>query len=130
MDWAHTAQWAGRILLALYMAVGVWNNTTGFNDTIGLMKNKIGLPIPTVLLPIVIVLEAVSVVCLFIPATAMWTALLLALWCVIAPSLAHTWWQMEAGPMPVGEMRFLHKNLWYGNLAITGGYLLLAFTPI
>jgi uncharacterized membrane protein YphA (DoxX/SURF4 family) len=130
MDWMHVAQWVGRILLALYMAVGVWNNTTGFDDTIGLMKNKIGLPMPTVLLPIVIVLEVVAVVCLFIPAAAMDAAILLAIWCVIAPSLAHTWWQMPAGKMPVGEMRFLHKNLWYGNLAIAGGYLLLAFTPI
>jgi uncharacterized membrane protein YphA (DoxX/SURF4 family) len=130
MDWVHTAQWAGRILLAIYMAVGVWNNTTGFNDTIGLMTNKIGLPMPRVLLPIVVVLEAVATICLFIPAAAMYSALLLALWCATVPSLAHTWWQMPAGAMPVGEMRFLHKNLWYGNLAIAGGYLLLAFTPM
>ena len=129
MGWAHVAEWVGRCLLALYMAVGVWNNTTGFADTIGLMKNKIGLPMPAVLLSIVIVYEIVSVVCLFIPATAMYSALILALWCVVAPSLAHTWWQMPAGPMPVGEMRFLHKNLWFGNLAIAGGYLVLAFTP-
>jgi uncharacterized membrane protein YphA (DoxX/SURF4 family) len=131
MDSVHILQWVGRILLALYMAVGVWNNTTGFADTIGLMKNKIGLPMPTVLLPIVIVLEAVAVVCLFVSdVAAMYAAIGLALWCVVAPSLAHTWWQMEKGPMPVGEMRFLHKNLWYGNLAIAGGYLLLAFTPM
>lgn len=130
MDAVHTLQWVGRILLALYMAVGVWNNSTGFADTIGLMKNKIGLPMPTVVLPIVIVLEIAAVVCLFIPAAATIDCILLALWCVLAPSLAHTWWQMEKGPMPVGEMRFLHKNLWYGNLAIAGGYLLLAFTPM
>ena len=130
MDWVHVAQLVGRILLALYMAVGVWNNTTGFGDTIGLMTDKIGLPMPKVLLSIVIVYEIASVICLFIPSTAMYAALLLALWCVVAPSLAHTWWQMPAGPMPVGEMRFLHKNLWYGNLAIAGGYLVLAFTPV
>lgn len=130
MDWAQAAQWAGRILLALYMAVGVWNNTTGFNDTIGLMTHKIGLPMPRVLLPIVILFEAVATVCLFIPAAAMYAALILALWCATVPSLAHTWWQFPAGPMPVGEMRFLHKNLWFGNFAIAGGYLLLAFTPM
>ena len=132
MPWVreHAAEWAGRILLALYMAVGVWNNTTGFADTIGLMTHKIGLPMPRVLLPIVIVLEAVAVMCLFVPGGRDVAALVLALWCAIVPSLAHTWWQMEEGPMPVGEMRFLHKNLWYGNLAIAGGYLLLAFTPM
>jgi putative oxidoreductase len=125
----HELQLLGRALLALYMLVGVWNNTTGFADTVGLM-NKIGLPAPRVLLPIVIIYEVVSVICLFLPATAMYSALLLAVWCVVAPSLAHTWWNMPAGKMPVGEMRFLHKNLWFGNLAIAGGYLILAFTPI
>jgi putative oxidoreductase len=119
----------GRVLLALYMVVGVWNNTTGFEDTVGLMK-AIGLPLPRLILPIVILYEIVSVVCLFIPATAMYSAVVLAIWCVVAPSLAHTWWKMPAGRMPVGEMRFLHKNLWFGNLAIAGGYLILAFTPM
>lgn len=114
----------GRVLLALYMLVGVWNNTAGFNDTIGLMKT-IGLPAPRLLLPIVIVYELVSVVCLFIAATAMWSAILLAAWCVIVPTLAHPWWRM-----PKSFEQFLHKNLWFGNLAIAGGYLLLAFTPL
>ncbi|MGH6989946.1 MAG: DoxX family protein [Stellaceae bacterium] len=119
----------GRVLLALYMVVGVWNNITGFGDTVGLMK-VIGLPLPRVLLPIVILYEAASVVCLFIPSVAIYSALVLAVWCVVVPSLAHTWWKMPAGKMPVGEMRFLNKNLWFANLAIAGGYLLLAFTPM
>jgi putative oxidoreductase len=115
----------GRALLALYMLVGVWNNTTGFNDTVAMMKDQIGLPLPRVLLPIVIVYEIVSVIALFIPQSAMYSALVLAAFCVVAPTLAHPWWKM-----PASLEQFLHKNLWFGNIAIAGAFLILAFTPI
>jgi uncharacterized membrane protein YphA (DoxX/SURF4 family) len=115
----------GRVLLALYMAVGVWNNTTGFKDTVEMMEKQIGLPMPRVLLPIVIAYEAVSVVALFFAQSAMYSALVLAVFCVVAPTLAHPWWRM-----PASFERFLHKNLWFGNLAIAGAFLILAFTPI
>ena len=62
MGWEHIAQLAGRVLLALYMLVGVWNNTTGFGDTVQMMAKEIGLPVPQILLPIVIVYEIVSVI--------------------------------------------------------------------
>jgi putative oxidoreductase len=115
----------GRALLALYMLVGVWNNTTGFNATIEMMEKQIGLPMPRVLLPIVIVYEVVSAVALFFPQSAMYSALVLALFCITAASLAHPWWKM-----PASFEQFLHKNLWFGNLAIAGAFLVLAFTPI
>jgi uncharacterized membrane protein YphA (DoxX/SURF4 family) len=125
MGWEHIAQLLGRLLLALYMLVGVWNNTTGFSDTVQMMAKEIGLPLPQVLLSIVIVYEIVSVICLFIPQTATYSALILALFCVVAPTLAHPWWRM-----PRSFEQFLHKNLWFGNIAIAGAFLILAFTPI
>lgn len=115
----------GRALLALYMLVGVWNNTTGFKDTVEMMEKQIGLPFPRILLPIVIIYEIVSVVALFIPETAMYSALVLAAFCVVAPTLAHPWWKM-----PASFEQFLHKNLWFANLAIAGAFLILAFTPL
>jgi uncharacterized membrane protein YphA (DoxX/SURF4 family) len=124
-DVAHSLELLGRALLALYILVGVWNNTTGFNATVEMMEKQIGLPMPRLLLPIVVVYEIISVICLFIPRTAMYSSLILALFCVVAPTMAHPWWKM-----PPSFEQFLHKNLWFGNLAIAGAFLILAFTPI
>jgi uncharacterized membrane protein YphA (DoxX/SURF4 family) len=115
---------AGRALLAVYVLVGAWNNTTDFKPTLAVMRT-LRLPLPVILLPIVILYEIVSVVALFIPRTAMISALVLALFCVVAPTLFHPFWTM-----PPSFERFLHKVHWVANIAIAGAFLVLATIPV
>jgi len=113
-------QLVGRILLAVYMCIGAYNNTVGFTPTVAQMRT-LHLPYPQLLLPVVIIYEVVSAVLLFIPPYAMYSALLLALFCVVAPTLFHPFWTM-----PDNFERFLHKNLFFANITIAGAMLMLA----
>lgn len=109
----------GRILLAGYMLVGAWNNSTGFNPTVEQMT-KLRLPQPALLLRAVIVFEIVAAVALFIPRVANFSALMLAVFCIVAPTLFHPFWTM-----PPSFEQFLHKNLFFANIAVAGGMFAL-----
>jgi uncharacterized membrane protein YphA (DoxX/SURF4 family) len=111
----------GRILLAGYMCVGAYNNFTGFAPTVEQMT-KLRLPFPNLLLPAVIVFEVVAAVALFIPQVASYSALILAVFCVVAPTLFHPFWTM-----PPSFEQFLHKNLFFANIAVAGGMLSLVW---
>jgi uncharacterized membrane protein YphA (DoxX/SURF4 family) len=113
-------KWVGRIMLALYMCIGAYNNAVGFAPTVEQMR-KLHLPLPTVVLPLVIVFEVVASAALFVPRAAMYSALALALFCVVAPTLFHPFWTM-----PDNFERFLHKNLFFANITIAGVFLMLA----
>jgi uncharacterized membrane protein YphA (DoxX/SURF4 family) len=109
-----------RIMFAIYMWIACYNNTTGFTSTVGMLR-ALKIPAPTLIMPIVIVFELIAPILLFIPPYATYSALLLALFCVVAPTIAHAFWTM-----PDNFERFLHKNLFFANITIATGFLMLS----
>jgi uncharacterized membrane protein YphA (DoxX/SURF4 family) len=109
----------GRLLLALYICAGAYNNTTGFAPTVEMMRT-LKLPAPALLLRLVIAFEIVAAICLFVPPLASYAALLLAVFCMVAPTLFHPFWTM-----PQSFERFLHQNLFLANIAVGGAMFLL-----
>lgn len=108
----------GRVLLAAYMCIGAFNNSTGFTPTVDMLR-KIGMPAPKVIMPVVIVFEVAGAIALFTP-VASYAAILLAIFCVVAPTVAHPFWSF-----PPSFERFLHMNLFFANIAVAGGMLSL-----
>jgi len=109
-----------RLMFAIYMFIAAYNNTTGFGPTVAMMRG-LKLPVPSLILPLVIVFEIVAPIALFIPSVATYAAILLAIFCVVAPSIAHAFWTM-----PDNFERFLHKNLFFANITIATGFLMLS----
>jgi putative oxidoreductase len=108
----------GRVLLAGYMCVGAFNNSTGFTPTVEMLRG-IGMPAPKLIMSIVIPFEILGAIALFTP-IAPYAAILLAIFCVVAPTVAHPFWTM-----PPSFERFLHMNLFFANIAVAGGMLSL-----
>lgn len=110
---------AGRLLIAaLFLPAGI-SKITGFDGTIGYIASA-GLPLPMVGALIAIVLEVGGSVALLLGYRTRAVALALALFTVLASLSFHAFWAVPA------DQVMMQKLLFFKNLAVAGGLLVLA----
>jgi putative oxidoreductase len=105
---------AARILMAQIYIISGWSKLTGFSGTQGYFASM-GLPMPAVVTPLVILIELGGGLALLAGFKTRWVAIILALFSVATALVAHT---NFADPNQM--------NNFMKNLAMAGGYLLFA----
>jgi len=103
---------AARVLMSHIFIISGFSKLTGYAGTVGYF-GKMGLPAPSVLVPLVILIELGGGLALLFGFKARWAAALLALFSIGSALIAHT---NFADP---GQMNNFMKNL-----AMAGGFLL------
>lgn len=103
---------AARILMSHIFIISGWSKLTGYAGTQGYFES-LGLPFPTMVTPLVILIELGGGLALLIGLKLRWAAALLALFSIGSALIAHT---NFAEP---GQMNHFMKNL-----AMAGGFLL------
>lgn len=109
----------GRILIALLFIPSGLGKISGFSGTVGYIASK-GLPMPSVLAAGTIVVEVLVVLALLVGFQTRWSALILALFTLLAAVFFHNFWSMPA------EQQMMQSINFYKNLAIVGGLLFVA----
>ena len=109
----------GRVLIAgLFLPAGI-SKLMGFEGTVGYFSS-LGLAMPTVLTVGVIAIEILGGVTLLLGYKTRITAVILALFTLGASVVGHAYWAVPA------DQVFVAKLLFYKNIAIIGGLLVLA----
>ena len=103
----------GRILIGALFLIAAYNKANGYSGSLGYF-GKLGVPAPSVLLPLTIAFEAAAGILLIIGYQARLAALAIALFCIATALIAHT--NIADG----NQFNHLLKNL-----AVTGGALAL-----
>lgn len=114
----NLAALVGRILLALMFVLAGFNKIGGFEGTVGYIASK-GLPMPSVLAVLTIVLEIGAGLALMAGWRARWAAFALAGFTVLASVIFHNYWAMPA------EQQMVQMLMFMKNLAVTGGLLMV-----
>ena len=110
---------AGRVLLAaLFLPAGI-SKLTGFAGTVGYISS-VGLPLPTVGAALALVVEIVGSLALLAGFGTRIAALVLAAFTLVASFFFHAYWAAPA------EQAFVVQLLFFKNIAVVGGLLLLA----
>jgi len=109
----------GRILIAALFIPAGFGKITGFAGTVGYI-GSVGLPLPQLGAAIAIVVELGLGILLLVGFKTRLSALLIAIFTLVAAVLFHNYWAMEA------DKAFINQLMFFKNLAIAGG--LLAFT--
>ncbi len=105
---------AARILMSQIYILSGWSKLTSYSGTQGYF-GSIGLPMPGVVTPLVILVELGGGLLLLAGFKTRWIAVILALFSIATALVAHTNFA-EPGQM----------NNFMKNLAMAGGYLLFA----
>jgi putative oxidoreductase len=109
----------GRLLIvALFLPAGV-SKLLNFQGTLGYF-NSLGMPLPSLALVIAIVVELVGGVALILGFQTRVVAIILAIFTFAATLLGHAFWAVPA------EMAFVTQLLFFKNVAVIGGLLILA----
>ena len=109
----------GRLLLALlFLPAGIMKIGT-FAGTVGYISSK-GLPLPEVGALIAIVIEVGGGLALIAGFGTRVTALVLALFTLVASILFHNFWAVPA------DQAFVQQLMFFKNIAVVGGLLVLA----
>lgn len=103
---------AARLLMSLIFIIAGFGKLTGFSGTVGYFASM-GLPMPNLLVPLVILIELGGGLALLFGFKARWVAAVLALFSIGSALIAHT---NFADP---GQMNNFMKNL-----AMAGGFLM------
>lgn len=109
----------GRLLLALLFVPAGWGKIGGFSGTVGYITSA-GLPAPTLAAVVAIVVELLGGLALLIGFGTRLAALALALFTLVAAFGFHAYWAVPA------DQQFIQQLLFFKNIAITGGLLVLA----
>ena len=109
----------GRLLLALLFVPAGISKIGGFAGTVGYITSA-GLPAPTIAAVVAIIVEVVGGLALVIGLGTRLAALALALFTLVAAFGFHAYWAVPA------DQQFMQQLLFFKNIAITGGLLLLA----
>jgi putative oxidoreductase len=109
----------GRILMAAIFLVAGIRKVLTFAPTAGYF-GSLGLPMPEVLLPLVILLEIGGAIALIAGWRTEWVAGALGLFTIAAGLMAHKFWAVEP-PQFANQLNHLLKNV-----AMAGGFLILA----
>lgn len=109
----------GRLLLALLFIPAGFSKIGGFAGTVGYITSA-GLPAPTLAAIVAIVVEVLGGLALVFGVGTRLAALVLALFTAVAAFGFHAFWAVPA------DQQFMQQLLFYKNIAITGGLLVLA----
>lgn len=109
----------GRLALAaLFLPAGL-SKISGFSATVGYIES-VGLPLAAVGAAIAILVELVGGAALIAGLFTRTAAVVLALFTVLASVFFHAYWAMPA------DQAFMQQLLFYKNIAVVGGLLILA----
>jgi putative oxidoreductase len=115
----NTTVLVGRILLGLIFVLSGFGKIAGFEGTAGYIASK-GLPLPTLLAALTIVVEVVGGLALIVGFFTRQAALALAGFTLLAALLFHAFWAAPAAQAMGEQISFMK------NLSIAGGMLILA----
>ncbi|UOD50273.1 DoxX family protein [Orrella daihaiensis] len=109
----------GRLALAaLFLPAGL-SKITGFTGTVGYIES-VGLPLAALGAVIAIIVEIVGGVALIAGFFTRTAAIVLAIFTLLASIFFHAYWAMPA------DQAFMQQLLFYKNIAVIGGLLILA----
>jgi len=115
----HLLTLIGRLALAaLFLPAGL-SKITGFGGTVGYIES-VGLPLATVGAAIAILVEVLGGAALIAGLFTKASALVLAVFTLFASVFFHAYWAVPA------DQAFMQELLFYKNLAVVGGLLILA----
>jgi putative oxidoreductase len=107
-----------RVLLAAMFILAGISKFGNLEGTAGYIASG-GLPLASLLAPLVALLEVAGGVALIVGFQARWAALALGLFTLLATVLFHAYWAMPA------EQQFVQQLMFMKNLAVAGGLLLV-----
>jgi putative oxidoreductase len=109
----------GRLLLAaLFLPAGL-SKIGGFEGTVGYI-GSVGLPVPTLAAIVAIVVEVLGGAALIVGYQTRIAAAVLALFTLVATVFFHAFWAMAP------EQAFVQQLMFFKNIAVVGGLLVLA----
>ena len=109
----------GRLLIAaLFLPAGL-SKITGFEGTVGYI-GSMGLPAPALGAVIAIAVEVLGGLALIVGWQTRIAAIVLALFTLVASVIFHAYWAAPA------EQAFVVQLLFFKNIAVIGGLLILA----
>ncbi|KQU83612.1 DoxX family protein [Variovorax sp. Root318D1] len=113
-----TLSLVGRVLLALLFVPAGFSKLMGFAGTVGYISS-VGAPLPQVAAVIAIIVELGLGLMLLVGFKTRLSAVVLAIFTVVASVLFHNYWNMPA------DKAFVNQLMFFKNIAVAGG--LLAF---
>jgi putative oxidoreductase len=109
----------GRLLLAaLFLPAGL-SKITGFDGTVGYI-GSVGLPVPALAAVVAIVVEVLGGAALIVGYQTRLAAAALALFTLVASVFFHAFWAVAP------EQAFVQQLMFFKNIAVVGGLLVLA----
>lgn len=115
----NTLNFIGRLLLvALFLPAGI-SKLTGFAGTVGYISS-VGLPLPALGATLALVVEIAGSVALLLGYQTRIAALVLAVFTLVASVFFHAYWSAPEA------QAFVTQLLFFKNVAVTGGLLILA----
>jgi len=105
-------------LAALFLPAGL-SKITGFSGTVGYIES-VGLPLATIGAVVAILVEVLGGAALIAGLFTRASALVLAAFTLLASVFFHAYWAVPA------DQAFMQELLFYKNIAVVGGLLILA----
>jgi putative oxidoreductase len=110
---------AARVLMAaLFLPAGI-SKVTGFEGTVGYIAS-VGLPFPTVGAALALIVEIAGSLALLAGFATRISALILAVFTLVASFYFHAYWAVPA------DQAFVTQLLFFKNIAVVGGLLAIA----
>lgn len=109
----------GRLMIALMFIPAGVDKIFNFNQTVGYIASQ-GLPLPALGAVLAIAIEVLLGLAFVVGFKTKWTALILAVFTVATAIFFHAYWAVPQ------EMKMVMTLMFYKNIAIAGGLLLVA----
>jgi putative oxidoreductase len=116
--WANPLALVARVLLAAMFVLAGTSKIGGFSGTVSFIAS-VGLPMPSLLAVLTVVLEIVGGIALIVGYRTRLFAFLLAGFTLLAAFIFHAFWSLPA------DQAYVQNLLFMKNLSIAGGLLLL-----
>lgn len=115
----NTLNLAARVLMvALFLPAGI-SKVTGFEGTVGYIAS-VGLPFPTMGAALALIVEIAGSLALLAGFATRISALILAVFTLVASFYFHAYWAVPA------DQAFVTQLLFFKNIAVVGGLLAIA----